>query len=612
MLMEVKGTELTNLGQYPTTKGQGRVQSYYRFNAPAYEQYLAMRKGDAQFAVYENGLLGIRDFYQFMIWFMTNQGVEIGSLIYGIDKNDVDKSGNNRGLRKLKAVLGLTEIDAAVKRRIGYSADNNKFTLDQDGDICVYVGGNLTSDNQVFAKMFQALQKKADLSGYVLHYENTAGGMVSAPTNVADQATEKKPAAVPVEKEIPEYCLFHRDYYGKGSLNKYSGNQSSNFNFRYATDGEYIYQLKYEQIVVISIRKKRVERTIHLKDFHDYSCIALNAKGIVLADNLLWIRSFAFIPWALTERDEISYHDIQSNAVEDRYEVYSSYIEGMSVFILQGRQYTTQDTALVEYNMQTGEKRIWWQIESLAEEFCHCIDQDNSWDAEARNEWKNEWETVWKEAYVEISVNVNRDRIVLKYNIEGSSSNVDGTVRGILSIDRKMQSCTRLATQKSEIEKVIMFDMSRDAMWIKKDENEDTLYLHPIQPLCQIKQPGNAMDIWKGNRWNSYYSVDNIYFDGTYLFEPKGYYTFYSETKDGQQYEWNQSEHGGANDCCIFGKWIHNFLDEPDVTYGRPDAGYGISCSEGGRTGEGVRDWFLPFSEEKPLKTDLLIISETE
>lgn len=178
-MFKVQGEDLLEVKKYPSTKGQIGRKACYSFNGAEYKEYLSLRGGEKDFVFVEGDAVGIRGFYQFMLWFMVNKRVEIGSCVYGIDKHDVDKNGNNRGLRKWKNVLCVDVLDEETKRYIGSVNDNSdKYVVDQDGDLCVYVGGNLLSDNQSFVKMFKALSRKQDISNYALEF----GGILSCDT----------------------------------------------------------------------------------------------------------------------------------------------------------------------------------------------------------------------------------------------------------------------------------------------------------------------------------------------------------------------------------------------------------------------------------------------
>ncbi len=171
IVSEVQGTDLKEISKYPSTKGgKGRVKVSYSWSGVEYEQYLSKRGKNKEFEPIEGNAIGIRAFYQFMLWFMINKGVEIGSMVYGIDKNDIDKDGNNRGLKKWKDVLCVANLNEETKRLIGVEAFPNKYATDEDGDLCVYVGGNLLNDNRVFVKMFSALEMVHDISDYVLYF----------------------------------------------------------------------------------------------------------------------------------------------------------------------------------------------------------------------------------------------------------------------------------------------------------------------------------------------------------------------------------------------------------------------------------------------------------
>lgn len=170
-ISSVCGTDLKNISKYPSTKGgKGRVKVSYAWNSSEYKQYLSLRGTDKEFGFVEGNAIGIRAFYQFMLWFMINKKVEIGSLVYGIDKNDIDKNGNNRGLRKWKDVLCVSDLSEEMYQLIGAEAYSPKYVTDKDGDLCVYVGGNLLSDNKVFSKMFSELSLTHDISDYVLSF----------------------------------------------------------------------------------------------------------------------------------------------------------------------------------------------------------------------------------------------------------------------------------------------------------------------------------------------------------------------------------------------------------------------------------------------------------
>lgn len=167
----VCGEDLKQADNYPSTKGAGgRVKVTYAWAGDEYHQYLSMRQGDREFEFVEGNTIGIRGFYQFMLWFMVNKGVEIGPMVYGVDKNDVDKNGNNRGTRKWKEVLCVTELTEDTKQLIGAEEFPDKYATDADGDLCVYVGGNLAKDNRTFAKMFDALATVEDISQYSIYY----------------------------------------------------------------------------------------------------------------------------------------------------------------------------------------------------------------------------------------------------------------------------------------------------------------------------------------------------------------------------------------------------------------------------------------------------------
>lgn len=169
---EIKGADLKEFSKYPSTKGsRGREKVSYAWEGAEYERYLSMRGKEKDFAFVTGNKVGIRAFYQFMLWFMVEQKVEIGSLVYGIDKNDVDKDGRNRGLRKWKDVLCVPDLDENIRRLIGVQTYPNKYAVDEDGDLCVYVGGNLESDNRSFAKMFQALESSYDISKCVICFD---------------------------------------------------------------------------------------------------------------------------------------------------------------------------------------------------------------------------------------------------------------------------------------------------------------------------------------------------------------------------------------------------------------------------------------------------------
>ena len=171
IVSEVQGTDLKEISKYPSTKGgKGRVKVSYAWSSEEYGQYLSMREQDKEFELLEGNAIGIRAFYQFMLWFMVNKGVEIGSKVYGIDKHDVDKNGKNRGLRKWKDVLCVTTLNEDTKRLIGVETFPNKYLTDEDGDLCVYVGGSLINDNIVFAKMFSELETTHDISDYILYF----------------------------------------------------------------------------------------------------------------------------------------------------------------------------------------------------------------------------------------------------------------------------------------------------------------------------------------------------------------------------------------------------------------------------------------------------------
>lgn len=168
---EVRGEDLKQADNYPSTKGTGgRGKISYAWAGDEYRQYLSMREGDREFEFVEANTIGIRGFYQFMLWFMVNKGVQIGPMVYGIDKNDVDKSGNNRGTRKWKDVLCVEKLTEDTKQLIGAEEFSDKYMTDADGDLCVYVGGNLAKDNRTFAKMFDALAAVEDISQYSIYY----------------------------------------------------------------------------------------------------------------------------------------------------------------------------------------------------------------------------------------------------------------------------------------------------------------------------------------------------------------------------------------------------------------------------------------------------------
>lgn len=171
IVSEVRGKDLKEISKYPSTKGgRGRVRVSYAWNSVEYNQYLSLRGQDREFEFVEGNAIGIRAFYQFMLWFMVNKEVEIGSLVYGIDKNDIDKNGKNRGLRKWKDVLCVANLDEEIKQLIGAESHPNKYVIDEEGDLCVYVGGNLVSDNKVFAKMFSSLAMTHNISDYILYF----------------------------------------------------------------------------------------------------------------------------------------------------------------------------------------------------------------------------------------------------------------------------------------------------------------------------------------------------------------------------------------------------------------------------------------------------------
>lgn len=171
IVSEVQGTDLKEISKYPSTKGgEGRVKVSYSWSSAEYGQYLSMRGKDKEFEPVEGNAIGIRAFYQFMLWFMVNKGVEIGSMVYGVDKNDVDRNGNNRGLKKWKDVLCVANLNEETKRLIGVETFPEKYATDEDGDLCVYVGGNLLKDNRVFVKMFSALETVHDISDYTLYF----------------------------------------------------------------------------------------------------------------------------------------------------------------------------------------------------------------------------------------------------------------------------------------------------------------------------------------------------------------------------------------------------------------------------------------------------------
>lgn len=166
----VQGNALTDKNQYPSTKGTGgRVKVSFSFSGEEYKQYVAMRGAEKDFERVSRDAVGLRGIYQFMLWFMVNRGVEVGTHVYGIDKNDVDKNGRNRGLRKWKDVLCVDSLSDSAKQLI-HAENNSKYAVDEDGDLCVYVGGNLDSDIRSMTKMFAELAGKEDISGYTLYF----------------------------------------------------------------------------------------------------------------------------------------------------------------------------------------------------------------------------------------------------------------------------------------------------------------------------------------------------------------------------------------------------------------------------------------------------------
>ncbi|MCM1498692.1 MAG: hypothetical protein NC124_09525 [Clostridium sp.] len=192
-MFTVRGKDLLEHGKYPSAKGMTGGKPSYSFNGQEYMEYLSLRGTEKDFVRVEGDAIGIRAFYQFMLWFMVNKKIAIGSSVYGVDRNDVDKNGNNRGLRKWKNVLCVDAIDEETKCLIN-GADNNsgKYAVDKDGDLCVYVGGNLLQDNRAFAKMFMALSEKQDISEYILCF----GGSAVDERDVAKQSVSKTAAAV--------------------------------------------------------------------------------------------------------------------------------------------------------------------------------------------------------------------------------------------------------------------------------------------------------------------------------------------------------------------------------------------------------------------------------
>ena len=179
MEISIKSSQLAEISAYPSTKGlKGRIHSYYSFSSPEYYHYLKLRESEDDFLIYNGSMLSIREFYQFILYFMFKHSIPFGSKINRIDKNDTDKFGNNRGLRTIKTILCLDKVDGTVERQIGYYPDNSRFVLDSNDDICVYVGGNLASDNKVFASLFNELREQENISGYTLHYENDADGKI--------------------------------------------------------------------------------------------------------------------------------------------------------------------------------------------------------------------------------------------------------------------------------------------------------------------------------------------------------------------------------------------------------------------------------------------------